>query len=118
MRPLKIAIRDRNREYVYDHTSEKCTQSATGGQIGIDYGPHEELDKHFADLYRREGRKLTADDAHFIIRFQYPSSLNIRYLLQEHPDSSVRVGAWIFILTSVFAVAQDAIQAALKAWLL
>jgi hypothetical protein len=102
---LKIRVQDRNSGTVHDgaYAAKKCD----GGQIGIDHKTRDKLEKYFSELYQREGRKLDADTARFIIRLKYPNSLNVAYLLREHPDASVRVGAWVFILTSVFSAIQS-----------
>lgn len=113
--PMRLSIRGRNSQAVYDHEyardlpSEDRVHFADGGQLGIDAETREKLEKYFQQIYRKSGRRFDADTATFVIKLKYPMSLNLNYLLREHPDPSVRVGAWIFILTSLFSIAQEVI---------
>lgn len=108
---MRLTIRGRNSVWVYDHEYardlEEKVKFASGGQLGIDSETREKLERYFSELYRREGRRFDADTATFVVKLKYPMSLNLDYLLREHPDPSVRVGAWIFILTSVFSIVQE-----------
>jgi hypothetical protein len=113
IQPMRLSIRGRNSASVYDHeyardipTNERV-HFADGGQLGINSETRDKLEKYFAELFRRDGRRFDADTATFVIRLKYPMSLNLNYLLREHPDPSVRVGAWIFILTSIFSIVQE-----------
>lgn len=105
-RPLRISIRGRNSAAIYDH---EYKSDGLGGQLGIGSETRDALELYFREVYRREGRRFDADTAQFVIKLKYPTSLNLKYLLQEHPDASVRVGAWVFILTSVFSIVQELI---------
>lgn len=115
VRPLRLSIRGRNSSSVYDHEyardvpGREYARSAAGGQLGIDSETRNLIEKYFAEIFRKEGRRFDVDTATFVIRLRYPASLNLTYLLKEHPDASVRVGAWIFILTSVFSIVQELI---------
>lgn len=110
VRPLRLSIRGRNSSSVYDHEyAREAPFSAAGGQLGIDFETRDLIEKYFAELLRREGRRFDVDSATFVVRLRYPASLNLTYLLKEHPDASVRVGAWIFILTSIFSIVQELI---------
>ncbi|HRE42758.1 MAG TPA: hypothetical protein PKY87_02180 [Terricaulis sp.] len=112
-KPLRLSIRGRNSQTVFDHEYARDLERpnrvlfADGGQLGIDSETRDALEKKFEEIFRREGRRFDADTATFVIRLKYPMSLNIDYLLREHPDPGVRVGAWIFVLTSVFTIAQE-----------
>ncbi len=102
-RPLRLDIRPRNGAYVYDHR----TNLGGGGQVGIDHDTRQEIEERLSEINRAEGRRLDADTARFVIRLDYPAHLNLSYILREHPDISVRTGAWVFILTSIFSVVQS-----------
>lgn len=104
--PLRLSIRGRNGVSVHDH---EYVSDGNGGQIGINSEVRNKLDDYFKGLYRKEGRRFDPDTARFVIKLKYPASLNLKYLLQEHPDASVRVGAWIFVLTSIFSILQEII---------
>lgn len=105
--PLKVRIQKRNSANVHDDTYQGVRQ---GGQIGIDERTRSEIEAFCADLMRDEGRRVDVDTDMFEVRLKYPSSFNIAYLLREHPDSSVRISAWVFILTSMFSVVQSIIM--------
>lgn len=115
VQPMRLSIRGRNSAAVYDHEyardlpTDSRVLFADGGQLGIDTDTRNRLEAYFEKLYRTDGRRFDADTATFVIRLKYPTSLNLDYLLREHPDPSVRVGAWIFVLTSVFSIVQEVI---------
>lgn len=112
-KPMRLSIRGRNSASVFDHEYARDVERpqrvlfADGGQLGIDSETRDSLEKTFAEMLRRDGRRFDADTATFVIKLKYPMSLNLNYLLREHPDPGVRVGAWIFLLTSVFTIAQE-----------
>jgi hypothetical protein len=105
--PLKIIVRVKNSKNVYDKEYNETIDDF--GQVGIGHAIHTAIERKLEEIYRRTGRRFDADTAKFRIKFKYPSQVNIDYLLREHPDASVRVGAWIFILTSIFSTAQSAL---------
>lgn len=112
-KPLRLSIRGRNSQSVFDHEYARDLDRpgkvlfADGGQLGIDSETRDSLEKKFAEIFRKDGRRFDADTATFVIRLKYPMALNLDYLLREHPDPGVRVGAWIFVLTSIFTIAQE-----------
>lgn len=113
-KPLRLSIRGRNSSSVYDHeyardgvAKPSAGKAAEGGQLGIDSETRNLLEKYFEGLQRKEGRRFDADTATFVVRLKYPHSINLMYLLRDHPDVGVRTGAWIFILTSIFSVVQE-----------
>ncbi|WP_395647719.1 hypothetical protein [Terricaulis sp.] len=112
-KPLRLLIRGRNTQSVYDHEYARDLEGpgkvlfADGGQLGIDSDTRDQLEEYFREIFRREGRRFDADTATFVVKLKYPISLNLNYLLREHPDPSVRVGAWIFVLTSLFTIVQE-----------
>lgn len=113
VKPMRLSIRGRNSSAIYDHEYARDIPAserkpfADGGQLGIDSETRNALEAYFEKLYRKDGRRFDADTATFVIKMKYPTSLNLNYLLREHPDASVRVGAWIFILTSLFSIVQE-----------
>jgi hypothetical protein len=104
-RPLKIIVRGRNSANVHDSTYEEKSQD--GGQVGISSEVRDAIEEKLQEIYRKEGRRLDADTASFRIKMKYPSRFNISYLLIEHPDTSVRVASWLFMLTSLYGILQD-----------
>lgn len=106
--PLKVKIRDRNSANVYDHSYKR--EPDNGGQVAIDEKTRNQIDKYAVELFRREGRRLYADTDRFMIRLKYPMSANVMYLLRDHPDASVRIGAWVFVLGAFFSTAQTLIS--------
>lgn len=112
-KPMRLSIRGRNSASVFDHEYARDLDRpnkvlfADGGQLGIDSETRDSLEKKFSEIFRQEGRRFDADTATFVVKLKYPMSLNLNYLLREHPDPGVRVGAWIFLLTSVFTIAQE-----------
>jgi hypothetical protein len=48
------------------------------------------------------------------IRIKYPLFGNALYLFKDHPDLAVRASAWVFLLTSIFAVFQTILLHALN----
>jgi hypothetical protein len=113
VQPMRLSIRGRNSASVYDHEyardlpADDRVHFADGGQLGINSDTRDQLERYFQDLFRKDGRRFDADTATFVIKLKYPTSLNLNYILREHPDPSVRVGAWIFILTSIFSIVQE-----------
>lgn len=112
-KPLRLSIRGRNSSMVYDHEYARDLPTkgtilhAEGGQLGVDAETRDLIEKFLDKLNKSEGRKFDADTATFVVKLRYPASINLAYLLRDHPDVGVRTGAWIFILTSVFSVAQE-----------
>lgn len=111
-KPMRLSIRGRNSQSVFDHEYARDVEGERvlfndGGQLGIDSETRNQIEEYFQELFRKEGRRFDADTATFVIRLKYPTSLNLNYLLREHPDPGVRVGAWIFILTSLFTIVQE-----------
>lgn len=102
--PAKIQIRKNNSHNIHDQT---YTSAIEGGQIGIDDNTRDQLEAFAQQIYNKEGRKISVDTDRFSVKLVYPSRFNLVYLLREHPDTSVRVSAWVFILTSLFAVFQS-----------
>lgn len=105
-RPLKISVNARNSANIFDQSYDSRNPE-NGGQIGIAQDTRDEIERRLSEINHKEGRRLDADTSRFVIKIRYPTILNINYLLREHPDTGVRVGAWIFILTSVFSTAQS-----------
>lgn len=103
--PLKLIVRGWNSSNVHDHFYKE--KSEDGGQIGISSEVRDKIEKELQEIYRKEGRRLDADTASFRIKIKYPSRFNISYLLIEHPDTSVRVASWPFMLTSLYGIMQD-----------
>lgn len=105
--PLSIRVRSKNSKFVFDQ--DYNTEVTNGGQVGIEQTTRAALEAYFEKLRVKEGRSFDPDTAKFIIKLKYPSRVNLDYLLREHPDASVRVGAWIFILTSLYSLVQELI---------
>lgn len=105
--PLKIKVQRRNSSTIHD---QHYKDAKHGGQIGIDDRTRSEIEAFGHDLFAAEGRRVDVDTDHFEVRLKYPGMFNIAYLLRDHPDSAVRISAWIFILTSMFSVVQSMIM--------
>ena len=103
--PLTISVRSRNSANIYDQTYKEDSQD--GGQIGIGAQTRGEIEKFFSELQHKEGRTLDVDTARFVVQIKYPSRMNIDYLMREHPDTSVRLAAWLFLLTSLYSTLQS-----------
>jgi hypothetical protein len=103
-----IIVRSRSK-FVHDGGFEGAV--AEGGRIAIDEEARREIEAILKDRFGDAGPAWNQQQ--FFVRLRYPSRFNISYLLKEHPDMSVRVSAWVFILTSLFAVVQAIIMRAL-----
>jgi hypothetical protein len=108
-KPVKVVIVRNRTKFVHDGGFDGAV--AEGGRIAIDEEAKREIE---ASLKKRFGDDAPAwNQQQFFVRLRYPSRFNISYLLKDHPDMSVRVSAWVFILTSLFSVAQAIIMRAL-----
>lgn len=104
---LTITVRSRNSNIIYDRSYKEDPED--GGQIGIGQHTRDLIEKYFQDLYNKTGRRFDTDTAKVVVKLKYPSRINVDYIMREHPDPSVRLAAWLFLLTSLFSVVQSAV---------